>query len=98
MTDSIDKRIEAAEKRLKEAAEKTKKLRTERARKLARQAAEAAKQERAKDTRRKVLIGAFVMQQHGADVTGLELGGKRFLDWLTRDDDKALFSQPGEGQ
>jgi hypothetical protein len=64
------------------------------------------KQERAKDTRRKVLLGALVLHQ-------LESSQDEFLqrlrDWLnkelpgflTREDDKALFSDlvtpPGEG-
>ena len=55
------------------------------------------KQERAKDTRRKVLLGAFVLHrlEKGQD----EFSKKELPDWLrrelpgflTRDDDKALF-------
>jgi hypothetical protein len=56
------------------------------------------KQERAKDTRRKVLLGAFVLHrlEKGQD----EFSKKELPDWLgrelpgflTRDDDKALFA------
>ena len=55
------------------------------------------KQERARDTRRKVLLGAFVLHrlEKGQD----EFSGKELPDWLrrelpgflTRDDDRALF-------
>ena len=55
------------------------------------------KQERARDTRRKVLLGAFVLHrlEKGQD----EFSKKELPDWLkrelpgfiTRDDDKALF-------
>lgn len=56
------------------------------------------KQERARDTRRKVLLGAFVLHrlEKGQD----EFSKKELPDWLrrelpgfiTRDDDKALFA------
>lgn len=66
------------------------------------------KQERARDTRRKVLLGAFVLHrlEKGQD----EFSKKELPDWLrrelpgfiTRDDDKALFAdltgaRPGKG-
>lgn len=56
------------------------------------------KQERARDTRRKVLLGAFVLHrlEKGQD----EFSKRELPDWLrrelssfiTRDDDKALFA------
>jgi hypothetical protein len=56
------------------------------------------KQERAKDTRRKILLGALVM--HRLEQSGDSEFSKRLTDWLrrelpgflTRDDDKALFA------
>jgi hypothetical protein len=55
------------------------------------------KQERAQDTRRKVLLGAFVL--HRLDKGHDDFSKKELPDWLrrelpgfiTRDDDKALF-------
>ncbi|MDE2265570.1 MAG: mobilization protein [Alphaproteobacteria bacterium] len=54
------------------------------------------KQERAKDTRRKVLLGAFVLYrlEKGPDEFSKKLRdwlGKELPGFLTRDDDKALF-------
>ena len=54
------------------------------------------KQERARDTRRKVLLGAFVLHrlEKGQDEFSKHLGdwlSKELPGFLTRDDDKALF-------
>ena len=54
------------------------------------------KQERAKDTRRKVLLGAFVLYrlEKGQDEFSKHLGDwlhKELPGFLTREDDKALF-------
>ncbi len=54
------------------------------------------KQERAKDTRRKVLLGAFVLHrlEKGQDEFSKKLGdwlNKELPGFLTREDDKALF-------
>jgi hypothetical protein len=56
------------------------------------------KQERARDTRRKILLGALVL--HRLEQSGDGEFSKRLGDWLrrelpgflTRDDDKALFA------
>jgi hypothetical protein len=55
------------------------------------------KQERAKDTRRKVLLGAFVLHrlEKGQDEFSKKLGDwldKELPGFLTREDDKALFA------
>jgi hypothetical protein len=55
------------------------------------------KQERAKDTRRKVLLGALVLHrlEKGQDEFSKKLGdwlNKELPGFLTRDDDKALFA------
>ena len=58
--------------------------------------AKLGKQERARDTRRKVLLGAFVLYrlEKGQDEFSKKLGDwlhKELAGFLTRDDDKALF-------
>ncbi len=55
------------------------------------------KQERAKDTRRKVLLGALVLHrlEKGQDEFSKKLGdwlNKELPSFLSRDDDKALFA------
>ena len=57
----------------------------------ARNRSKTNKAERAADTRRKVLVGAFVMAQTGGKVSGMTLHGTKFTDYLTRDSDRALF-------
>lgn len=58
----------------------------------ARARAVAAGRARAEDTRRKVLAGAFVIDQLTlAEVAALELRGVRLSAWLTRPADRALF-------
>lgn len=57
----------------------------------ARNRSKTNKAERAADTRRKVLVGAFVMAHTGGKVSGMTLHGARFTDYLTRDSDRALF-------
>lgn len=87
---TIDARIEALEAKLKQA----KALRSKQA---AAERSKAAKAARATDTRRKVLMGAFVLDQlqnDTAKAAAFEMGGKRFMDWLARADEKALFSSP----
>lgn len=55
-----------------------------------------AKQERAKDTRRKVLLGAFILHRLQNDkhfgATLNEWVRRELPGFLTRDDDKALFA------
>jgi large subunit ribosomal protein L7/L12 len=58
-----------------------------------------AKAKRAEDTRRKVLMGAFVLERleaGGVSAQSFQHGGKLFSSWLTRDDDRALFGLPPE--
>ena len=84
---TINERIEALEAKLKE--EKAKKQRIE-----ARKRAIEARAERAKDTRRKILIGSVILAQvKQGKVT--EAGLHAMLgSSLTRDDDRALFNLP----
>lgn len=78
-------RIDALETQLKEAKAKAQAITT-------RERVKAAKQARANETRRKVLIGAFV-QTHG-DPLILALHGATLDSYLTREDDRLLFGLP----
>lgn len=73
---------------------RTKLLQLEAAEKAAVQRARATATKRARqdDTRRKILVGAYVLQhaEPGA-LSSLSLGSIGFADWLTRPDDRALF-------
>lgn len=60
----------------------------------ARNRSKTNKAERASDTRRKVLVGAFVIAQTGGKVSAMTLHGTKFTDYLTRDSDRALFGLP----
>lgn len=93
---ALDERIKALEERLKQ--EKAKKAKLE-----ARKRASIAKAERAADTRRKILVGSYVMEsmkRTGKNVGNLSIDGQHFKDWLTRTDDRALFGleTPSEAQ
>jgi hypothetical protein len=49
------------------------------------------------DARRKILLGAFVLEQlerTGSSPQGLTFEGKRFFDWLVRPNDRAVFETP----
>lgn len=84
---TLDERIKALEERLKQ--EKAKKAKLE-----ARKRASESKAERAKDTRRKILVGSYVLEafkQNGKDLGMLSIDGKKFMEWLSRADDRALF-------
>ncbi len=62
--------------------------------------AAAIKRERADDTRRKILVGAFVLAHVSVeDVRRFTLGDVLLSSWLTRADDRALFglAAPSDG-
>jgi hypothetical protein len=55
------------------------------------------KSQRRLDARRKILLGAFVLEQlehAGIDPLALTFEGKRFGDWLLRPNDRAVFEAP----
>jgi len=57
-------------------------------------ASRPSKAERRRDARRKILLGAFVLDQlevRQEDPAGFEFNGKRFADWLVRPTDRAMF-------
>lgn len=54
------------------------------------------KSQRRLDARRKILLGAFVLEQlerTGSSPQGLIFEGQRFLDWLVRPNDRAVFDE-----
>jgi hypothetical protein len=52
--------------------------------------------ERATQTRRKILLGAFILDQLAdfSAATDFAIGSRRLADWLTRDSDRSLFGLP----
>jgi hypothetical protein len=53
-----------------------------------------SKSQRRLDARRKILLGAFVLEQlerTGSSPQALTFEGKRFFDWLVRPNDRAVF-------
>lgn len=86
MATTADK-IKALEEKLKQERAKLQK-------EAARKRAAETKLRRAQDTRRKILIGAYVldsMEQSGGNIKDLRVGAPIFSDWLKRPDDRALF-------
>jgi hypothetical protein len=77
---AIDQRIATLEEKLKQAKNKKKLLE-------ARKNRAASKVDRAKDTRRKILVGAFFMEQ----VLNNQEMAQRFYASLTRENDRELF-------
>jgi hypothetical protein len=56
-----------------------------------------SKSQRRLDARRKILLGAFVLEQlehAGVLPQALTFEGKRFFDWLVRPNDRAVFETP----
>ncbi|HEH9442049.1 TPA: mobilization protein [Aeromonas sobria] len=80
----IEQRIEALEKKLKQA-------KAERQRKEARIKAQDRKRSREQDTRRKILIGAVYLAMAESDDAALKALTGRMDKALSRDDDRALF-------
>jgi len=53
-----------------------------------------SKSQRRLDARRKILLGAFILEQlehTGASPESFSFAGKRFFDWLVRPNDRAVF-------
>lgn len=91
---TITKKIEALELKLKQAKE-AKKLQD------ARLKVAATKKARADDTRRKILLGSFVLfqlEKSGINAMQMTYESARFSEWLTRNDDKKLFQENQNGE
>src|ERR1700739_3900416 len=77
-------------------AEALKALQAKRAKLKAKLAAlnRPTKSQRRLDARRKILLGAFILEQlehTGAAPESFSFAGKRFFDWLVRPNDRAVF-------
>lgn len=87
---TIEEKIKALQEKLKQ--EKAKKQKME-----ARKKSAETKALRASDTRKKILIGAYVMDQmnsSGQEMELLNIHGMPLSNWLKRDDDRSLFGLP----
>jgi hypothetical protein len=62
----------------------------------ARKKSAASRAERAAATRRKILLGAFLLDQLPTftDAADFVIGSRKFAGWLVRDSDRALFGLP----
>lgn len=81
--------VRAEQARIKAAAESAKANEIIRAQEKKQRAAA-----RTAENRKKILVGAFLLEQlakQGRDARVLEMGGVRFTEWLTREQDKKLF-------
>lgn len=83
--------LERAEKRIKELEEQLRQAKALKQKVEARARAEAAKKKRAEDTRRKVLLGAFLLQQMESDPATHASVLRGLQGFLTRPDDRELF-------
>lgn len=84
---TIEEKIKALQEKLKQEKAKKQKM-------GARKKAAETKAIRASDTRKKILIGAYVMDQmnaRGEPMDRLNINGILLSDWLKRDDDRVLF-------
>lgn len=86
-------RVQKAQEAVKAAQDRLKKAKAAQQRAEARKRAAASKAERAKETRRKVLVGAFVLEKF-RDIRRLSVNDATFSDWLKRADDRELFGLP----
>ena len=93
--DKIDAKLAAAEEKLRQ-------LRELKKRKAAAAEAAAKKATRALDTRRKILLGAWVMsvaESQGVALSEMQIAGGQSLDaFLTLPRDREIFGLSGESQ
>ena len=89
----IEAKLAAIEQRKAEALKALQAQRSKLKAKLA-QLDRPTKSQRRLDARRKILLGAFVleqMQKSGITPQALSFQGERFFDWLVRPNDQAVF-------
>lgn len=84
---AIEERIKAAELKLKQLKAQQQKLE-------ARKRAAESKKQRADDTRRKILIGAFYLEQMNKNPEAKAKMLPKLNEYLVRPDDRALFDLP----
>jgi Domain of unknown function (DUF5710) len=91
--EDIQAKLAAIDQRKAEALKALKDKRAKLKAKLA-QLDRPTKSARRLDARRKILLGAFVLEQlerTGSSPEGFSFEGKRFFDWLVRPNDRAVF-------
>ena len=98
-TETIPKKtqLQKAKERAEELAKQAQQARSKAQRLEAKERALQAGKDRAQDTKRKVLLGAYVMAQakaNGWNLKELHIGQQPLADYLVRDEDRALFSLP----
>jgi ferric-dicitrate binding protein FerR (iron transport regulator) len=98
-TETIPKKtpLQKARERAEELAKQAQQARAKAQRLEAKARAQQAGAERSRDTKRKVLLGAYIMAQakaQGWELAALHIGQQTLADYLTRDEDRALFSLP----
>src|SRR5690348_12191275 len=86
----LNERISQLEQRLRE-------LRAQEARRAARQRTEVSRRERARETRRKILLGAWVLSQIDRGKLSRESVWSSLQAYLTRPEDRALFDGSSDG-
>ena len=89
--------LQKAKERAEELAKQAQQARYKAQRLEAKERALQAGKDRAQDTKRKVLLGAYVMAQakaNGWNLKELHIGQQPLADYLVRDEDRALFSLP----
>lgn len=95
---TIEDKIAAAEKRAQEAAKQLKQLKNQRDMVEARKLQVMLKGQRSDDTRRKILAGALVLDMMERDEQARIKFTDRLDKYLTRADDRALFSLPEQSE
>ena len=98
-TETIPKKtpLQKAKERAEELAKQAKQARAKAQRLEAKARAVQAGADRSRDTKRKVLLGAYLMAQvkaQGWDLSALHIGQQPLADYLTREEDRALFGLP----
>ena len=89
--------VQKAKERAEALAKQAQQARAKAQRLEAKARAMQAGAERSRDTKRKVLLGAYLMAQvkaQGWDLSALNIGQQPLADYLVRDEDRALFSLP----
>ena len=89
--------LQKAKERAESLAKQAQQARAKAQRLEAKARAMQAGAERSRDTKRKVLLGAYLMAQvkaQGWDLSALNIGQQPLADYLVRDEDRALFSLP----
>lgn len=98
-TETIPKKtpLQKAKERAAELAKQAQQARAKAQRLEAKARAVQAGADRSRDTKRKVLLGAYILAQakaQGWELSALHIGQQTLADYLTRDDDRSLFSLP----